>query len=120
MAAMDETKKAKKLHNALFLKAYSDLKYCLDLFRLALSPEEYRLFDWEKIRSQATVFFDSEWTEEPWMVPDAVSPVGSAVAGGDGKGIRSPILSSPSPPWEQGRRRIWCFCWSTKATGSRV
>ena len=54
----------KNIHNALFLKAYSDLKYSLDLFRLTLSSEEYGLFDWENIESRITVFFDSEWKEK--------------------------------------------------------
>ena len=50
--------KKKSFHDILFKAIYSQKKYSLDIFRLILSKKEYELFNWETLKSQATVLLD--------------------------------------------------------------
>ena len=60
-----ETKKSKNfLHDSLFKKVYGNTKYCLDVFHLVLTPAEFALFNWDTLKSEATVFLDSNWKEK--------------------------------------------------------
>ena len=53
----------KFLHDSFFKQIYSHERYSLDIFRLTLTKEEFDLFDWKSIVSQATVFLDRDFNE---------------------------------------------------------
>ncbi len=65
MYAQRKKKKKKKSnhHDALFKDIFSNKKYCLDIFRLVLTPTEFRLFKWKTLKSEATLFLDEKWKE---------------------------------------------------------
>ena len=46
----DKTEEVSNPHDRCFLTLYTDLVYCMDIFELALSPEERPLFNWKEIR----------------------------------------------------------------------
>ena len=51
----------KNIHDALFREIYSHKKYSLDIFRLVLTPAEFRLFNWKTLKSEATIYLDPQW-----------------------------------------------------------
>ncbi len=59
------TQRKKKFnhHDVLFRGVFIHKKYCLDIFRLVLTPTEFRLFKWKTLKSEATLFLDEEWKE---------------------------------------------------------
>ncbi len=54
----------KQLHDAFFKEIFGDKKYCLDIFRLVLTPEQFAMFDWSTIQSELTTLIDEELNEK--------------------------------------------------------
>ena len=52
------------LHDIFFKEVFSHLKYALDLFRLTLTKEEFALFNWTTLKSEATTFIDKKGREK--------------------------------------------------------
>ena len=53
-----------QLHNILFKEIYSNPRYAIDLFRLILSPSEYRSYNWKTLKTEDTVYIDPAWREK--------------------------------------------------------
>ena len=51
------------IHDAFFKEIYAQERYCLDIFRLIFTPKQFALFDWDTLKSEATVSVDSKWKE---------------------------------------------------------
>ena len=51
------------IHDAFFKEIYSQTRYCLDIFRLIFTPKQFALFDWDTLKSEATVAVDDKWKE---------------------------------------------------------
>ena len=54
----------KIIHDIFFKELYSDTRYCLDIFKLVLTPSEFALFDWRSLKSEISSFIDSEQREK--------------------------------------------------------
>lgn len=54
----------KNLHDAIFRDVYSSYRNVMDLFRLIFSPYEFKLFDWETVRTESTEFWNEELREK--------------------------------------------------------
>ena len=52
------------IHDAFFKEIYSQKRYCLDIFRLIFTPKQFALFDWDTLKSEATVSVDNQWREK--------------------------------------------------------
>ena len=62
---MSEKKGVKNfLHDSLFHEVYSHPRYCLDIFRLVFTSEEFSLFNWDSLKSEMNVFIDSQGVEK--------------------------------------------------------
>ena len=59
-----ENEKTQNLHDLLFKEVFSTEKYCVDIFRLALSKKEFSLFDWETLKLEVNTFVDKKWREK--------------------------------------------------------
>ena len=53
----------KQLHDAFFKEIFGDKKYCLDIFRLVLTSEQFAMFDWKSIKTELTTLIDEELNE---------------------------------------------------------
>ena len=51
-------------HDIFFKEVYSNTRYCLDIFKLVLTPSEFALFDWTSLKSEISSFIDSEQQEK--------------------------------------------------------
>ena len=54
----------KNIHDAFFRKFFSDKKFAVDIFRVALPPVQFNLFAWESLKSEETSYFDHEGNEK--------------------------------------------------------
>ena len=54
----------KNIHDTFFRKFFSDKKFAIDIFRLALPPVQFNLFAWESLRPEETSYFDHEGKEK--------------------------------------------------------
>ena len=52
------------LHDHFFKEVFSRREYCLDIFKLVLTPAQFKLFDWTTLRSEVTISVDKEWREK--------------------------------------------------------
>ena len=52
------------LHDSVFKQIYSRRRYCLDIFRLVLTPQEFKLFNWNTLKPQITTFVDEQGQEK--------------------------------------------------------
>ena len=52
------------LHDSVFKQIYSRRRYCLDIFRLVLTPQEFKLFNWKTLKPQITTFVDEQGQEK--------------------------------------------------------
>ena len=52
------------LHDSVFKQIYSHRRYCLDIFRLVLTPQEFKLFNWKTLKPQITTFVDEQGQEK--------------------------------------------------------
>ena len=50
----------KNIHDAFFRKFFSDKKFAVDIFRVALPPVQFNLFAWESLKPEETSYFDHE------------------------------------------------------------
>ena len=55
---------SRSLHDPLFREVYGDRRNSKDLFRLALTPEEFDAFDWRTLQSMPTVYLIEELKEK--------------------------------------------------------
>ena len=63
-SAVPENEKTQNLHDLLFKEVFLKEKYCVDIFRLALSKKEFQLFDWETLKLEVSTFVDKKWREK--------------------------------------------------------
>ena len=56
-------KRKQQSHNALFNETFIDGRYCLDIFRLVFTAQEFKLFNWKTLKLEMTVFTDEEGNE---------------------------------------------------------
>ena len=57
-------RRRKNLHDLLFKSVYSQPAFCSDIFKLALTPKQYALFDWNSLTFEVNTFVDPEWREK--------------------------------------------------------
>ena len=62
-AALGESSTSKITRDAFYRAVFKDEKYCVDLFRLVLSEEEFDAFDWSTLSNDADTLFTSDWNE---------------------------------------------------------
>ncbi len=62
-AALGENSTSKITRDAFYRAVFKDEKYCVDLFRLVLSEEEFDAFDWSTLSNDADTLFTSDWNE---------------------------------------------------------
>ena len=60
------------IHDFFFREVFSHIKYALDIFRLILTKEEFKLFDWDTLTCELTSFFDEEGREKCTDLPFSV------------------------------------------------
>ena len=60
------------IHDFFFREVFSHIKYALDIFRLILTKEEFKLFDWSTLTCELTSFFDEEGREKHTDLPFSV------------------------------------------------
>ena len=56
-------KRKQQSHNALFNETFINERYCLDIFRLVFTAQEFKLFNWKTLKPEITVFTDEEGNE---------------------------------------------------------
>ena len=54
----------KHIYDAFFRRFFSEKKFAIDIFRLALPPAAFDLFGWESLKSEETSYFDHEGNEK--------------------------------------------------------
>ena len=54
----------RNIHDAFFRKFFSDKKFAVDIFRVALPPVQFNLFAWESLKPEETSYFDHEGNEK--------------------------------------------------------
>ena len=54
----------KHIYDTFFRKFFSEKKFAIDIFRLALPPTAFNLFAWESLKSEETSYFDHEGNEK--------------------------------------------------------
>ncbi len=59
----EKRKQQSQSHNALFNETFLNERYCLDIFRLVLTTQEFKLFNWKTLKPEITVFTDEEGNE---------------------------------------------------------
>ena len=57
------TKRKQQSHNALFNETFLNERYCLDIFRLVFTSQEFKLFNWKTLKPEMTVFTDEQGNE---------------------------------------------------------
>ena len=51
-------------HNSLFIEVFSKKEYGLDIFRYALKPSQFELFNWKTLKSEMNIFIDEQGNEK--------------------------------------------------------
>ena len=54
----------KNIHDAFFRRFFRDKQFAIDIFREALPPFQFTLFQWETLKSEETAYFDHEGNEK--------------------------------------------------------
>ena len=54
----------KNIYDAFFRRFFSEKRFAIDIFRVALPPAAFDLFAWESLKSEETSYFDHEGNEK--------------------------------------------------------
>ncbi len=68
----EESSTSKIPHDKFFRAIFEHTRYCIDLFRLALTEAEFKAFDWRTLSNDTDLVFTSNWSERK---PDLVVSV---------------------------------------------